>query len=82
MNQRRTVSFLLPIVGLVVTASELQRLLEARRVAEACLAQAPSDPGSCAVAPDMLFFVIAGLFGVIFVARLVYLAVEYFRSPH
>jgi len=79
MNQRRTVSWLLPIVGLAFVGSELQRLLEERGVAEACLAQA-QDTGSCTAAPGALFFLLAVGFGLVFAARLVYLAVEYFRS--
>ena len=79
MNQRRTVSWLLPIVGLAFVVSELQRLFEERRAAEACLAQA-QDGIACATAPGILFFVVAVGFGVVFAARLVYLAIEYFRS--
>jgi hypothetical protein len=79
MNQRRTVSWLLPIVGLAFVASELQRLFDARAATEACLAAA-QDGITCAAAPDALFFVVAGAFGLAFVVRLAYLALEYFRS--
>jgi len=79
MNQRRTVSWLLPIVGLAFVGSELQRLFEARAAAEACVAAAQAGI-TCAAAPDALFFVVAGAFGLVFVGRLVYLAMGYFRS--
>jgi hypothetical protein len=79
MERRRTFSWLLPIVGLAFTLPEIQRLLDARSTAEACLAQA-QDPASCAAAPDVLFLVVAVLFGVVFAGRLVQLVVEYLRS--
>ncbi len=79
MNQRRTFSWLLPIVGLAITVPEIFRLLEARRVAEACVAQAQGQ-GSCVAAPDVLFLVVAVVFGLVFAGRLVRLAIEYRRS--
>jgi hypothetical protein len=78
-RRRRTISFLLPVVGLVITVPELFRLMEARRVAEACVAQA-GEQGACPPGPDLLFFVIAVAFGLIFLARLVFLTYEYLRS--
>lgn len=79
MGQRRAFSWLLPIVGLTITVPEILRLLEARRVAEACLSQA-QDQASCAAAPDVLFLVVAVVFGLLFAGRLVQLAIEYRRS--
>jgi hypothetical protein len=79
MERRRAFSWLLPIVGLSITLPEILRLLEARRVAEACLAQA-QDQASCAAAPDVLFLVVAVVFGLVFAGRLVQLAIEYRRS--
>jgi hypothetical protein len=79
VNQRQVVSWLLPIVGLAFVGSELQRLLDERAASEACLAQAQSDL-PCAASPDILFFVVAVAFGVVFAARLGYLAIAYFRS--
>lgn len=76
-RRRRTLSFLLPVAGLIITMPELLRLIEARRVAEACVAQ---GQGSCPPGPDLLFFLIAGAFGLIFLARLVFLTYEYLRS--
>lgn len=76
-RRRRTFSFLLPVVGLVITVPEIIRLIEARRVAEACAAQ---GQGSCPPGPDLLFFLIAGAFGLIFLARLAFLTYEYLRS--
>jgi hypothetical protein len=78
-RRRRIFSFGLPIVGLLITASEAQRLLEAQRVADACVSQA-GERGSCPAGPDVLFFVIAAVFGLIFVARLAFLAYGYLRS--
>ena len=51
MDRRRTFSFLLPLVGLVITGSEVLRLLDARSAAEACLAQA-QEPAACPPGPD------------------------------
>jgi tellurite resistance protein TehA-like permease len=82
MNQRRTVSWLLPIVGLLFVASELQRLFEARAAAEACLERARTELILCVAGPDALFFVVAVAFGLVFVARLAYLALQYYRSVH
>jgi hypothetical protein len=65
VNQRQVVSWLLPIVGLAFVGSEVQRLLDER---------AAGTP------PDLLFFVVAVAFGVVFAARLGYLAIAYFRS--
>jgi tellurite resistance protein TehA-like permease len=79
MNQRRTVSWLLPIVGLAFVATELQRLFDARAAAEACVAAA-QDGITCEAAPDALFFVVAGAFGLVFLVRLAVLALEYYRS--
>jgi hypothetical protein len=78
-RRRRTFSFLLPVVGLVITVPELFRLMEARRVAEACVAQA-GEQGACPPGPDLLFFLIAGAFGLVFLGRLVFLTYEYLRS--
>lgn len=72
-------SFGLPLVGLLITGSELVRLSEARQAAEACVARA--DGTVCPAAPDVLFFVAAVAFGLIFIGRLVFLAYhEYRRS--
>jgi hypothetical protein len=76
-RRRRTFSFLLPIVGLIITVPELLRLIEARRVADACVAEAQA---ACAPGPDLLFFVIAGAFGLFFLVRLAVLTYEYLRS--
>ena len=76
-RRRRTLSFLLPVAGLIITVPELLRLIEARRVAEDCVAQ---GQGSCPPGPDPLFFLIAGAFGLFFVARLAFLAYEYLRT--
>lgn len=65
MNQRQVVSWLLPIVGLAFVGSELERLLGER---------AAGRP------PDTLFFVLALAFGLVFAARLGYLAIAYLRS--
>lgn len=78
-RRRRTFSFLLPIAGLIITVPELLRLIEARRVADACVAQA-GEQGACPPGPDVLFFVIAGAFGLLFLARLTVLAYDYLRS--
>lgn len=81
MNQRRPViSWLLPIVGLFFVGSELQRLLDARAAAEACLERAQTELILCDAGPDTLFFVIAVGFGAVFVVRLAYLALRYYRS--
>ena len=80
MNQRRTISMLLPIVGLLFVGSELQRLFEARSAAEACLARAQTEQILCDAGPDVVFFVVAAAFGLVFVARLGYLALQYMRS--
>ena len=80
MDRRNTISFVLPLVGLFITAPELLRLFDAQRVAEACLAQA-ADPASCPPGPDALFFAIAVVFGLIFAARLAFLAYRYVRLP-
>lgn len=77
-RRRRTFSFLLPVVGLVITVPELLRLMEARRVADACVAA--GDQGACPPGPDLLFFVIAAAFGLVFLGRLVFLTYEYLRS--
>jgi hypothetical protein len=76
-RRRRTFSFLLPVVGLFITVPELSRLIEARRAADACVAQAQA---ACAPGPDLLLFVIAGAFGLFFLVRLVLLTYEYLRS--
>ena len=78
MSQRRTFSWLLPIFGLVITVPEIQRLLEARAAAEACLTQT-QDHTPC-VMPDLLFLAVAVGFAVVFAGRLVQLAIEYVRS--
>lgn len=80
MNQRRTFSWLLPIVGLAITVPELFRLLDARSAADACLRRAQTEQASCAAAPDVLFLVVAVVFGLVFAGRLVQLAIEYRRS--
>lgn len=80
MDRRRTLSFLLPLVGLAITVPELLRLIEARRAAEECLERAKTELISCVGAPDLLFVVVAGVFGLLFAARLAFLAFEYFRS--
>jgi hypothetical protein len=79
MDRRDTISFVLPLVGLFITVPELLRLFEAQRAAEACLAQAP-EPASCPPGPDGLFFAIAIVFGLIFAARLAFLAYRYLRT--
>jgi hypothetical protein len=76
-RRRRALSFLLPVAGLIITVPELLRLIEARRVAEACVAQ---GQGSCPPGPDLLFLLVAGAFGLFFVARLAFLTYEYLRS--
>jgi hypothetical protein len=76
-RRRRTFSFLLPVVGLVITVPELLRLFEARRVAEACVAQGQDG---CPPGPDLLFFLIAAAFGLLFLGRLAFLTYEYLRS--
>lgn len=80
MNRRYTFSFLLPLVGLGITVPELFRLIEARRAAEACLERAQTELIDCAAAPDLFFVVLAVVFALLFVARLAFLAYEYFRS--
>jgi hypothetical protein len=80
-RRRRIFSFGLPIVGLLITVSEALRLFEAQRLAEACVSQA-EEGSSCPAGPDVLFFVIAALFGLIFAARLAFLAYGYLRSEH
>jgi len=76
-RRRRTLSFLLPVAGLIITVPELLRLIEARRVAEACVAQ---GQGSCPPGPDVLFVLIAAAFGLVFLGRLAFLTYEYLRS--
>lgn len=78
-RRRRVFSFGLPLVGLLITVPELLRLFEAQRVADACLGQA-QDSGSCPEGPDLLFFAIAAVFGLIFLARLAFLGYVYLRS--
>lgn len=80
MDRRNTVSFLLPLMGLVITVPELLRLIDARRAAEACLERAQTEQISCDAPPDLLFLVAAAVFGLVFVARLAFLAYEYFRT--
>ena len=80
MDRRRTLSFLLPVVGLGITVPELLRLIDARRAAEACLQRAQTEQVSCDAAPDLVFLVVAAVFGLLFVARLAFLAYEYIRS--
>lgn len=80
MDRRRTLSFLLPLVGLAITVPELLRLIEARRAAEECLERAKTELILCVGAPDLLFVVVAGVFGLLFAARLAFLTFEYFRS--
>lgn len=80
MDRRRTFSFLLPLMGLVITVPELLRLIDARRAAEACLERARTEQISCDTPPDLLFVVVAAVFGLVFVARLAFLAYEYFRT--
>jgi hypothetical protein len=53
------------------------RLIEARRVADACVAD---GQGACPPGPDLLFFLIAGAFGLFFLVRLAFLTSEYLRS--
>ena len=79
-QRRRTISFVLPLVGLFITVPELLRLFEAQRASEACLAQA-AEPASCPSGPDAMFFAIAVVFGLIFAARLAFLAYRYLRTP-
>ena len=78
-RRRRTFSFGLPLIGLLITVPELLRLLEVQRVAETCVSQA-SEPSSCPTGPDLIFFAIAAVFGLIFVARLFFLGSVYLRS--
>jgi hypothetical protein len=78
-RRRRIFSFGLPLIGLLVTVPELMRLFEAQRVADACLGQA-QEAGSCLAGPDLIFFAIAAVFGLIFLARLAFLAYVYLRS--
>jgi hypothetical protein len=78
-RRRRIFSFGLPLIGLLITVPEMLRLFEAQRVAEACLRGA-QDPGSCPAGPDPVFFAIAAVFGLLFLARLGFLAWEYWRS--
>jgi hypothetical protein len=73
-------SFVLPLVGLLITVPEVVRLIEARRAAEACLQRAQTEQVSCEPAPDLLFLVVAGVFGLVFAARLVFVAVTYWRA--
>jgi hypothetical protein len=80
MDRRRTFSFVLPLVGLAITVPELLRLIDARRAAEACLERAQTEQVSCAAAPELMFLVVAGVFGLLFAARLAFLAYEYMRS--
>jgi hypothetical protein len=82
MDRRRMVSFLLPLVGLAITVPELLRLIDARRAAEACLERAQTEQITCEASPDLMFLVVAGIFGLVFVARLAFLAYEYMRSSH
>ena len=79
-RRRRTFSFLLPVFGLVITVPELVRLIDARRMADACLERAQTETISCEAGPDVLFLVVAGAFGLFFLARLGFLAYEYLRS--
>ena len=78
-RRRQIYSFGLPLIGLLITVPELLRLLEVQRAADACLTQS-SDPGSCPAPPDLIFFVIAAVFGLIFTVRLAFLAYVYVRS--
>ncbi len=79
MDRGRLFSFGLPLVGLLITVSELVRLSEARQAADACVTQA--EGSVCPAAPDLFFFVVAVAFGLIFLGRLVFLAYhEYRRS--
>jgi hypothetical protein len=73
-------SFVLPIVGLLFTVPELQRLIAARQAAEDCLARARTEQITCEPAPDVLFLVVAGIFGVLFAARLIYVTLRYWRT--
>jgi hypothetical protein len=77
-RRRRIFSFGLPLVGLLITVPELMRLLDAQRVADACLAQS-SERVSCPAAPDLIFFAIAAVFGLIFIARLLFLGYDHLR---
>ena len=77
MDRRRLFSFGLPVVGLLITASELVRLSEARQVSDACAAEAQGTV--CPAAPDLFFFVVAVAFGLLFLGRLVFLAYYEFR---
>lgn len=80
MDRRRTLSFVLPLAGLAITASELFRLIDARRAVEACLERAQTEQISCDPPPDLLFVVVAVAFGLLFAARLAYLVYKYVRS--
>ena len=73
-------SFVLPLAGLAITVPELLRLIDARRAVEACLEQARTEQVSCDAPPDLPFIVAAAAFGLVFLARLAFLAYEYFRS--
>ena len=78
-RRRRILSFGLPLIGLLITVPELLRLFEAQRVADNCLGQA-GEASSCPEGPDLVFFAIAAVFGLIFLARLAFLAYVYLRS--
>jgi hypothetical protein len=80
MDRRRTLSFVIPLAGLAITVSELLRLIDARRAAEACLERAQTEQISCDAPPDLLFVVVAVVFGLLFAARLAFLAYQYVRS--
>jgi hypothetical protein len=79
VDRRDTISFVLPLAGLLITVPELLRLFDAQRAADACLSQA-TDPASCPPGPDAMFFAIAAVFGLVFAARLAFLAYRYLRS--
>jgi len=73
-------SFVLPLAGLLITVPEVVRLIDARRAAEACLERAKTEQISCEPAPDLLFLVVAGVFGLVFAARLLVVSLGYWRA--
>ena len=77
MDRRRLFSFGLPVVGLLITVSELTRLSEAQQAADACVAAAQGTV--CPAPPDLFFFVVAVAFGLLFLGRLVFLAYDEYR---